>query len=125
MKAKPKKHPRKKHMEPNQTTSFLKKDLGQASVKILSIIGGVVVLLIILGAFEYWHMDKIPAVIAPQQGDPRIEKLQQLEASSKPVTATPAQRTTELQKLQASSKPVTATPAQRLAKLQALEKASH
>ena len=88
-----------------------------------------VIALVVLGisVYTYWYISMAPANMTSQtpSSDIRLQQLQQLEAASKPVTATTTARTADLQSLQNSSKPVTTSQADRLAKLEALEKSSH
>ncbi len=113
----------KKYMEPNQTntTQTISSRLHSISKKTWIIVGGAIVALAIACGLSYYLYKKAHT---PPPIDPRLLKLQQLEASSKPVTTTIEQRTAQLQALQKSSKKVTTTQVERLAKLQALEASS-
>jgi Tfp pilus assembly protein PilN len=109
---------KRKHMESQSPT----KQLHTKHVsKILIVLIGILLVVLIAGGYMYWRMVKITPVVAPKTP---LEELQELEASSKPVTTTTAQRIADLQQLQKSSKPVKTSRDEQLTALQALEKSS-
>jgi uncharacterized protein YxeA len=79
-------------------------------------------ILLIAGALYWWHIKNIEKEVQnpTSQEDSRLAKLKELEASSKPITATIQERTASLQQLQKSSKTVKVSTTDRLTKLQAL-----
>lgn len=112
----------KKIMEPTQTT-IIQKSPNQRHAKLWIILGAILVVIVVAGAYTYFHYKGLQNSLNKQQETP-LERLKRLEESSAPVTATPQERTAELKTLEKSSKPVTTSQQDRLTKLQQLEASS-